>query len=117
MVGTPGSGKSVLMNAINLGVALSPQVGTGSKRMTARPFHIDHDVILARFEAIKVDAEGDVARMLELLLLENELLRHQSSAGFLRGSRTNLLTYPRFISLIDDTEERPEEAEQTRRDS
>lgn len=29
MVGTPGSGKSVLMNAINLGVALSPQAGTG----------------------------------------------------------------------------------------
>ena len=27
MVGTPGSGKSVLMNAINLGVALSPQSG------------------------------------------------------------------------------------------
>jgi intracellular multiplication protein IcmB len=29
MVGTPGSGKSVLMNAINLGVALSPQAGSG----------------------------------------------------------------------------------------
>lgn len=28
MVGTPGSGKSVLMNAINLGVALSPQAGS-----------------------------------------------------------------------------------------
>ncbi|WP_299211152.1 ATP-binding protein [uncultured Tateyamaria sp.] len=37
MVGTPGSGKSVLMNAINLGVALSPQSGRGGDNQAILP--------------------------------------------------------------------------------
>lgn len=37
IVGTPGSGKSVLMNAINLGVALSPQTGRGGEDQALLP--------------------------------------------------------------------------------
>lgn len=44
MVGTPGSGKSVLMNAINLGVALSPQAGSS----------IDDKSILPRISIIDI---------------------------------------------------------------
>ena len=44
MVGTPGSGKSVLMNAINLGVALSPQSGAT----------IDGKAILPRISIIDI---------------------------------------------------------------
>ncbi|WP_136661472.1 hypothetical protein [Nitratireductor sp. XY-223] len=44
MVGTPGSGKSVLMNAINLGVALSPQAGAT----------IDGKAILPRISIIDI---------------------------------------------------------------
>lgn len=44
MVGTPGSGKSVLMNAINLGVALSPQTGSS----------IDNRSILPRISIIDI---------------------------------------------------------------
>ena len=72
----------------------------GSK-MTGKQIEIDHNVLLAHMDRIKSDAGGDVARMLELLLLENYVLREQTSSGFLRNGQFDVTTYPRFVSLVE----------------
>lgn len=69
--------------------------------MTGKQFEIDHNKLLAHMDRVKSDADDDVARMLELLLLENYVLKEQTSSGFLRNCQVDVSSYPRFVSLVE----------------
>jgi len=75
------------------------------RTVTSKPIEIDHNALLSKMDKVTSDAEGDIARLIELLLLENYLLKECTSAGFHRGVTPDLSTYPRFVTLVDDSDD------------
>lgn len=67
-----------------------------------RGMKIDRDALLIKLGEIQADANNDLARMLEMLLLENQLLKTQVSSGLLRSIPMQLKEYPRFIEFIKE---------------
>lgn len=63
---------------------------------------IDPDVLFARLKEVEADADGDIARIIELLLVENHALRLQCSRGLNRGQSIQATTYPRFLEIRSD---------------
>lgn len=61
---------------------------------------IDRDALLLKLAEVRTEADEDLARMLELLLLENHVLKKQVSSGLLRSISLELKSYPRFIDLV-----------------
>ncbi|MBO6727824.1 MAG: hypothetical protein JJ911_19355 [Rhizobiaceae bacterium] len=66
---------------------------------------IDPNVLVARLKEVEADADGDIARVIELLLVENHALRSQCSRGLNRGQTIQATTYPRFLEILTDKEQ------------
>lgn len=65
----------------------------------ANSIEIDHAGLMARLEELQMESDGDVARLIELLLLENQILALRQSTGMHRGLVVDLSSYPRFLEL------------------
>ena len=70
---------------------------------------INPDDLVARLREVEKSAHGDIARLIELLLVENHILSLGQSAGFRRRIETNFSDFPRFLQIVDAGE--PEKAE------
>ncbi|MDF1670211.1 MAG: hypothetical protein P1U83_11400 [Roseovarius sp.] len=81
---------------------------------------INPDDLVARLADIEKDAKGDIARVIELLLLENHVLRSQRSFGLNRGVIFSFNDFPRFLRLqepcADETDTQEEESGAARED-
>lgn len=66
---------------------------------------IDPSDLIAKLNDFEAQVEGDLARVLELLLLENHVLQLGQSTGFRRGSRFGFSDYPRFLQLSETSDE------------
>lgn len=62
---------------------------------------INPDDLLAKLHDIETAAQGDLARMIELLLLENHVLARDQSVGFRREVDPDLSDFPRFLQIVD----------------
>ena len=60
---------------------------------------IHHSELVSKLMRIKAQCGGDVARVIELLLLENHVLSLDQSAGFVRGITMDFSDFPRFLKL------------------
>ena len=60
---------------------------------------INQNDLVARLSDVDKQAGGDLARMIELLLIENHILRLQQSSGFRRGVPVRYETFPRFLEF------------------
>lgn len=65
------------------------------------PFEVDQQAILEKLEQVQALADGDIARMLELLLAENVFLQKNNMISFYRGQSPDLTTLPRFLQLVE----------------
>ena len=57
--------------------------------------------LMRTLKEIETRAGGDLARVIELLLLENHVLSLGQSAGYRRRIDTNFSDFPRFLQIID----------------
>lgn len=62
---------------------------------------IDPKVLTERLKKLEDMVEGDLARIIELLLLENHVLRQHQSVGFRRGADYEFSEFPRFLEFTD----------------
>lgn len=62
---------------------------------------INPDDLVARLREVESSAQGDIARVIELLLVENHVLKQQTSTGLCREVGARYDTYPRFLTLDD----------------
>lgn len=62
---------------------------------------IEVSALIAKFDELQVKADNDLARLIELLLLENHILRLGQSTGFGRGANVDFGNFPRFLALVD----------------
>ena len=60
---------------------------------------IHHSELVSKLMGIKAQCDGDVARVIELLLLENHVLSLDQSSGFRRGITMDFSGFPRFLKL------------------
>jgi len=65
---------------------------------------INQSDLLAKLEEAKGKSDGDLARVIELLLLENHVVSLEPSTGFRRGNDMDFSDFPRFLK-VDDAEE------------
>ena len=71
---------------------------------------IDPTHLVGKLRELETQTDGDLARVIELLLLENYVLRQHQSAGFIRSANYGFSEYPRFLRLDDEPlEEIPKE--------
>lgn len=64
---------------------------------------IDPAHLVGKLRELEAETEGDLARIIELLLLENHVLRQHQSAGFIRSANYGFSEYPRFLELDDES--------------
>ncbi|MGH1416262.1 MAG: hypothetical protein ACRBB0_22430 [Pelagimonas sp.] len=69
-----------------------------------RTISINSDDLVARLREVESSAQGDIARVIELLLVENHVLTRQQSVGISRGVGVRFETYPRFLKFEDNVE-------------
>ncbi len=69
----------------------------------SKTISINPDDLVARLREVESSAHGDIARVIELLLVENHVLKQQISTGLYRGVGVRVATYPRFLKLADGT--------------
>ena len=62
---------------------------------------IDTSDLMRTLKEIDTRADGDLARVIELLLLEHHVLSLGQSAGFRRGIDMNFTDFPRFLQIVD----------------
>ena len=62
---------------------------------------IDTSDLMRALKVIETRADGDLARVIELLLLENHVLSLGQSAGYRRGIDMNFSDFPRFLQIVD----------------
>lgn len=62
---------------------------------------INPDDLVAKLHDVETAAQGDLARMIELLLLENHVLARDQSMGLRRGVDPDLSDFPRFLQIVD----------------
>lgn len=60
---------------------------------------IDPNQLIGKINEVEEQADGDLARMIELLLLENHVLKLGQSSGLRRGTHFGFSDYPRFLQL------------------
>lgn len=73
---------------------------------------INPEDLVARLHEVENSAQGDIARIIELLLVENHVLKRQQSVGLSRGVGVRLETYPRFLKLQEQAaDDNPDNAE------
>lgn len=75
--------------------------------MTSKTNNIEIDTqqLINKMSELEQLANGDVARMIELLLLENHTLKLNQSSGMLRRRKLDLSEFPRFLKLTDLSED------------
>lgn len=62
---------------------------------------IDPSDLVTKLQKLETDADGDLSRVIELLLLENHVLTQHQSVGFRRGAHYEFSEFPRFLKLDD----------------
>jgi len=62
---------------------------------------IDPNDLIAKLNDLDGQCAGDLAHMIEILLLENHVLALQQSTGMLRGAKLDFNQFPRFLELQD----------------
>lgn len=62
---------------------------------------IDTCDLMRTLKDTETRADGDLARVIELLLLENHVLSLGQSAGFRRGIDMTFSDFPRFLQIVD----------------
>lgn len=73
---------------------------------------INPEDLVARLHEVENSAQGDIARIIELLLVENHVLKRQQSTGLTRGVGVRFETYPRFLKLEEHImDDNPDNAE------
>ena len=60
---------------------------------------IDPNVLVTKLNKTTEQANGDLARVIELLLLENHVLELDQSCGFRRSAHLGFSEYPRFLKI------------------
>lgn len=70
---------------------------------------IHPDDLVAKLREVERCAQGDLARVIELLLVENLVLQRQRSVGLMRGVSMRFDAFPRFLKLGDPPEHEPED--------
>ncbi|WP_299592634.1 hypothetical protein [uncultured Tateyamaria sp.] len=70
---------------------------------------INPDDLVARLRQVESIAEGDIARVIELLLVENHVLKRRQSTGLSRGVGVRFDTYPRFLRFDTGANADPEQ--------
>jgi len=70
---------------------------------------IDPNELIEKLNQVQKEADGDLARMIELLLLENHVLQLGQSSGFRRGTHYGFSKFPRFLQLNAPTEDADEQ--------
>lgn len=70
---------------------------------------IDENELIAKLNEVSARSDGDIARIIELLLLENHVLTLGQSSGLRRGVEFEFTDFPRFLKLSqeDDVSELP----------
>lgn len=63
---------------------------------------IDPAHMVGKLRELEAETEGDLARIIELLLLENHVLRQHQSVGFIRKAHYGFSDFPRFLRLEDE---------------
>lgn len=63
---------------------------------------IDPAHLVGKLRELETETEGDLARIIELLLLENHVLRQHQSVGFTRKAHYGFSDYPWFLCLDDE---------------
>lgn len=64
--------------------------------------------LLAKLHEVSNQCDGDIARIIELLLLENHMLGLGQSSGLRRGVQCDFSNFPKFLALSNDsTEDHP----------
>lgn len=71
--------------------------------MTSKTNNIEIDTqqLINKMSELEQLANGDVARMIELLLLENHIFKLNQSSGMLRRRKLDFSEFPRFLKLTD----------------
>lgn len=60
---------------------------------------IDPSVLIAKLQELDTASDGNLSRIIELLLLENHVLIQHQSVGFRRGAKYEFSDFPRFLQL------------------
>ena len=78
-------------------------MGDASSCMSAerQPLKIGVSDLIQTLKEIETRADGDLVRVIELLLLENHVLSLGQSAGFRRGTDMTFTDFPRFLQIVD----------------
>lgn len=67
---------------------------------------IDQNDLIAKLNELDSQSDGDLARIIELLLLENHVLALDKSKGFRRGIQFEFSQYPRFLEFKSEIMEK-----------
>jgi hypothetical protein len=62
---------------------------------------IDPNDLIEKLNDLESQCEGDLAHVIERLLLENHVLACQQSKGFQRGKKFEFSQFPRFLRFDD----------------
>ena len=65
-------------------------------------YEIDLSKLIGKLNDLQSKAGGDLARVIELLLLENHLLSMGQSSGLDRGRKWDFSQVPRFLTMEQD---------------
>lgn len=63
---------------------------------------IDKNELIAKLNEVSARSDGDIARLIELLLLENHMLALGQSNGLRRGVEFEFSSFPRFLKLLEE---------------
>ena len=67
---------------------------------------IDTAELVEKLRQVEALSDGELARVIELLLLENHVLMQHQSIGFRRGIPYQFSEFPRFLNLNNDPDDK-----------
>lgn len=77
----------------------------------AANLEIEISALIGKFDELQNKADNDLARLVELLLLENHVLTLGQSTGFGRGAYVDFENFPRFLALVEPNVEEGDPAQ------
>ena len=77
----------------------------------AANLEIEISALIGKFDDLQNKADNDLARLVELLLLENHVLTLGQSQGFGRGANVDFENFPRFLALTEPSMEEGDPAQ------
>lgn len=66
-----------------------------------RDIEINPEELIGKLTTLQTELDGDIARVIEVLLLENYFLKIGQSNGFRRGVELDFSKFPRFLQLTE----------------